>query len=107
MNRRGFIRSLGIASAALMLRLRPESALPKAPERKYFVFTAEYDGETLLGYRGRDFLEAGYIQAPYMPLYVAGKFQVTDLVKGPRYPRPPLHPSEQKTPPHSNEKLPT
>lgn len=63
MNRRGFLRSLGLGAAAVYLRLAPEklSAVPVG----YFPASA--------------FMASGIVEVPYMPLYFARSVLLADL----------------------------
>jgi len=73
MKRRGFLRSLllapfaGLAVRMVLETLQEGASLPVTPIVKSY--------PELLGYKGAQFLETGYVYAPYIPLY-----QTCDLV---------------------------
>ncbi len=79
MNRRHFFRSLGVATFALTLRLRPETALPVAKD------------PALLGFTGKQMLESGCVNTPYIPLYTplytTQDIRLSDFVRKPMLPR--------------------
>ena len=70
MTRRIFLRNLGIFFGAMTVGLtvtRPQRAF-----RKDYYKTVTIrgpDNSVLVGYKGSEFLEAGYVYAPYIPIY--------------------------------------
>jgi hypothetical protein len=69
MTRRGFLRNLGVLASALSVGLTVTM-----PQRKLkCVWTPEmaHDLEAfhLVGYKGAEFLETGFVYAPYIPFY--------------------------------------
>lgn len=62
MNRRNFLRSLGLGVAAVYLRLAPEKVLAVP-----------------VGYHtAQEFMASGIIHLPYTPIYVTRDLRVTD-----------------------------
>ena len=70
MTRRTFLRNLGSLVGALSVALtvtRPQRAFRKD---YYKTFTIRGpDDSILVGHKGAQFLEAGYIYAPYIPIF--------------------------------------
>jgi hypothetical protein len=64
MNRRSFFKRLGMAVGAVML---PTSILSYDPVKQEVV-NPKLDNSPVLGYKGHQFLEAGVVYAPYIPL---------------------------------------
>jgi hypothetical protein len=64
MNRRGFLKRLGVAFGAVML---PTTLLSYDPV-KQSVVKPKVDNSPLLGYKGSQFMEVGYVYCPYLPL---------------------------------------
>jgi hypothetical protein len=77
MNRRGFFGSLGKAVAAAFIL--PTAIISWCPVKQTIIQPVS-DNSVLMGYKGAQFLEAGYVYAPYIPLV-----QTCLLVKGKRY----------------------
>lgn len=78
MNRRSFLQSLGLGVAAVYLRLAPEKA------REVPALFRAPDGEMLLGHKGEQILETGFIYlAPYAPLYVTREVGLSDFANKP------------------------
>ena len=74
MNRRGFLRNLGILVSAISVGLTVVK-----PQRKLKVtWTSEMDQDLksfhTVGYKGSQFIEAGVVYAPYIPLYQTALF---------------------------------
>ncbi len=65
MKRRDFV---GISFASFLAILLPWFAPRKRFHDEYYG-TVTIKGQELMGYRGRAFREAGYVYAPYVPLY--------------------------------------
>ena len=66
MNRRNFLGTLfGLAVAPAVAA----KVLPSPPKPKYKVYKDD-DGDVLVGYKGREFFEEGYVRAPYIPMQI-------------------------------------
>jgi hypothetical protein len=66
MNRRGFLGTLFGLAVAPVVAARVLSSPPKP---KYKVYK-DYGGG-LVGYKGTEFFEAGYVSAPYIPMQIS------------------------------------
>jgi hypothetical protein len=65
MNRRSFLKHLGINLAAVIL---PTTLLSYDPVKRE-VIKPKLDNSPLLGYKGDKFLETAIVYAPYIPLF--------------------------------------
>jgi hypothetical protein len=66
MNRRGFLGTLfGLAAAPVIVA----RVLVSPPKPKYKVYRGQGGG--LVGYKGTQFINTGYVYAPYIPLNVS------------------------------------
>lgn len=63
MNRRGFLRTLLLAPFAAPIVVEVAKKLAAAPIKSPHWFT-----QMCAGYKGAQFLETGYVYAPYIPL---------------------------------------
>lgn len=90
LNRRSFFkRAFGaIATAVLM----PVTTLSYDPVKQKVVDFFPTDTSSMAFYRGSDYLEAGYVYAPFIPLYCTGGFNDHS-----NYQKNPLHPSYANT----------
>lgn len=66
MNRRGFLGTLFSLAVAPAVAAR---VLSSPPNTKYKVYKSDY-GE-MVGYKGREYFEAGYVSAPYIPMQIS------------------------------------
>lgn len=69
MNRRTFLRNLGIFAPVLGVAL---TIFQSQKKKKILLISNEFrrhDGVAVMGYKVGAFLETGYIYAPYIPLY--------------------------------------
>ena len=76
MNRRSFFKRLATAVGASLLPITTLSFDPVTSK----VVKPTLDTSPVLGYKGSQFLEAGVIYAPYIPL-----IQTAELVKDPKF----------------------
>jgi hypothetical protein len=84
MKRRGFLRTLSVLAGAapfvteVFVRTVSE-AVVSAPAESLI------PSSFLVGYKGFDFIEAGYVYAPYMPFCVTNHWkQFDELIQDPR-----------------------
>lgn len=64
MNRRDFLIAMGLTVSAMFL---PKQKEPYNGRFKVYTQTPE-DGVQLMGYKGINYMEAGVVYAPYVPL---------------------------------------
>jgi hypothetical protein len=74
LNRRTFLQNLGALAGALSVGLTVFK--PQQGKKVLFHTKPSTINRLLVGYRGDQFLTAGYVYAPYIPLYCTG-----DIVK--------------------------
>lgn len=74
MNRRGFLRTLMLAPFVAPLAVAVVKKLAATPIKAPHRFT-----RMCAGYKGSQFLETGYVYAPYIPL------TTTDLIVDPKF----------------------
>jgi hypothetical protein len=70
LTRRTFLRSLGAFAGAIGIGLTVTRPQQGFRTDYYSTFTVKGpDNSYLMGYRGSQFLETGFVYAPYIPLY--------------------------------------
>jgi len=68
MNRRGFFRLLGLATATITSGISLLPTTKKIVKQSTF---KEFPNDFVLGFKGRTFLETGVVYAPYIPIMIS------------------------------------
>lgn len=90
-SRRHFLRSLGVATSALVLGFRPKIQGEDLPDHDLRVGCLR---EYIVGYKGKDFLRTGVVNAPYLPVFVTSEISKDVFISRKRS-LTELHPSER------------